>query len=146
MNKKTSFGRFVAGLTALLLVLTPMPLGEMGISTGIGMTASAEEANTSDGMAEGSSDDDDTSDGGEENNSEDGGEPDGGEENGSDNGESSDGEDENSTDGDASSDGEDENDDTKDDDDGLMRSRWKKFGSMMIPTSFLTAMNCSMSM
>lgn len=118
MNKKTSFGRFVAGLTALLLVLTPMPLGEMGISTGIGMTASAEEANTSDGMAEGSSDDDDTSDGGEENNSEDGGEPDGGEENGSDNGESSDGEDENSTDGDASSDGEDENDDTKDDDDG----------------------------
>ena len=90
MNKKTSFGRLVAGLTALLLVLTPMPLGEMGISTGIGMTASAEESNTSDGMAEGSTGDGDTSNGGEENNPEDGGE-----ENGSDNGESSDDEDEN---------------------------------------------------
>lgn len=51
MKKKTRFSRLVAGLTAFLLVLTPMPFGEIGISNGIGITASAEET-TSDDSAE----------------------------------------------------------------------------------------------
>lgn len=48
MKKKTHFSRLVAGLTAFLLVLTPMPFGEIGISNGIGITASAEETTSDD--------------------------------------------------------------------------------------------------
>lgn len=106
MKKKTGFSRLVAGLTAFLLVLAPMPFGEMGISNGIGMAVSAEESTAAD-----------------ENNSDSGDEPDGetdgGEEDGADNGDeqndADNGEDQNDTDngdengsddGDQSADGE----------------------------------------
>lgn len=48
MKKKTHFSRLVAGLTAFLLVLTPMPFDEIGISNGVGITASAEETTSDD--------------------------------------------------------------------------------------------------
>lgn len=136
MKKKTSFSRFVAGLTAFLLVLTPMPFGEMGISNGISMTASAEENSTSDGTGENGSDEGEAPVGDDENNSEEGEKTDGGEENGandgdegekpaddengSDNGDSTSDGDENGsddTDGDGAS-SDDENDDAEDDEDG----------------------------
>lgn len=103
MKKKTGFGRFVAGLTAFLLVLTPMPFAEMGISGGIGMTASAEEVGNADVQGEtpakgedsgetptdgeeNGADNGETPTGGEENNSDNGGTPDSGDNNGSEDG------------------------------------------------------------
>ncbi len=94
MKKKTGFSRLVAGLTAFLLVLTPMPFGEMGISNGIGMAVSAEESTAADENSSDSGDDqNDTDNGGE--NSSDGGDQSSDEESGS-------GEDEAASDGDES--------------------------------------------
>ena len=98
MKKKTSFSRLVAGLTAFLLVLAPMPFGEMGISNGIGITASAEESSTSDSTGENGSGEGETPDSGDENSSEEGGTSGGGDENGSEEGGTSGGEDENGSD------------------------------------------------
>ena len=98
MKKKTSFSRLVAGLTAFLLVLAPMPFGEMGISNGIGITASAEESSTSDSTGENGSGEGETHDSGEENSSEEGGTSGGGDENSSEEGGTSGGEDENGSD------------------------------------------------
>ena len=98
MKKKTSFSRLVAGLTAFLLVLAPMPFGEMGISNGIGITASAEESSTSDSTGENGSEEGGTSGGEDENGSGEGETPDSGEENGSEEGGTSGGEDENGSD------------------------------------------------
>ena len=95
MKKKTSFSRLVAGLTAFLLVLAPMPFGEMGISNGIGITASAEGSSTSDSTGENGSGEGETHDNGDENSSEEGGTSGGGEENSSEEGGTSGGEDEN---------------------------------------------------
>lgn len=111
MKKKTRFDRLVAGLTALLLVLTPMPFSDIGILGGIGMTASAEEVGSADVP-------NDSPDGGEDsgNGSEDGDSPDGGDENGSDSGDTTDGGDENGSDDGEQTD-DDENGDTDEDDD-----------------------------
>ena len=98
MKKKTSFSRLVAGLTAFLLVLAPMPFGEMGISNGIGITASAEESSTSDSTGENGSGEGETPDSGDENSSEEGGTSGGGDENSSEEGGTSGGEDENGSD------------------------------------------------
>ncbi len=98
MKKKTSFSRLVAGLTAFLLVLAPMPFGEMGISNGIGITASAEESSTSNSTGENGSGEGETPDSGEENSSEEGGTSGGGDENSSEEGGTSGGEDENGSD------------------------------------------------
>ncbi len=109
MKKKTSFSRLVAGLTAFLLVLAPMPFGEMGISNGIGITASAEESSTSDSTGENGSGEGETHDSGEENSSEEGGTSGGGDENSSEEGGTSGGEDENGSDeGENNSDNSDE--------------------------------------
>ena len=98
MKKKTSFSRLVAGLTAFFLFLAPMPFGEMGISNGIGITASAEGSSTSDSTGENGSGEGETHDSGDENSSEEGGTSGGRDENSSEEGGTSGGEDENGSD------------------------------------------------
>ena len=143
MKKKTSFSRLVAGLTAFLLVLAPMPFGEMGISNGIGITASAEESSTSDSTGENGSGEGKTPDSGEENSSEEGETSGGGEENGSDEGEKPAGEGENNSgnsdepaDEDSSDDSEQPSDEDEDSsDDAEVKEIWISGDELDIPDS-----------
>ena len=150
MKKKTSFSRLVAGLTAFLLVLAPMPFGEMGISNGIGITASAEESSTSDstgenGSGEGetpdsgeenSSEEGGTSGGGDENSSEEGGTSGGGDENGSDEGENNSGNSDEPADEDSSDDSEQPSDEDEDSsDDAEVKEIWVSGDELDIPDS-----------
>lgn len=141
MKKKTSFSRLVAGLTAFLLVLAPMPFGEMGISNGIGITASAEESSTSDSTGENGSGEGKTPDSGEENSSGEGETSGGGEENGSDEGEKPAGEGENNSgnsdepaDEDSSDDSEQPSDEDEDSsDDAEVKEIWISGDELDIP-------------
>ena len=143
MKKKTSFSRLVAGLTAFLLVLAPMPFGEMGISNGIGITASAEESSTSDSTGENGSGEGKTPDSGEENSSGEGETSGGGEENGSDEGEKPAGEGENNSgnsdepaDEDSSDDSEQPSDEDEDSsDDAEVKEIWISGDELDIPDS-----------
>lgn len=144
MKKKTSFSRLVAGLTAFLLVLAPMPFGEMGISNGIGISASAEESSASDSTGENGSGEGETPDSGEENSSEEGGTPNGEEENGSDEGEKPADEGENGSDNgeepadeDSSDDSEQSSDEDEDssDDDAEIKEIWISGDELNIPDS-----------
>ncbi len=118
MKKKTGFSRLVAGLTAFLLVLTPMPFGEMGISNGIGMAVSAEESTAADENSSDSGDGPDgDNDGGDDQNDADNGE----DQNDTDNG------DENSSDGDENGSDEDEaasDGDESDKNEAVMQEAW----------------------
>ena len=143
MKKKTSFSRLVAGLTAFLLVLAPMPFGEMGISNGIGITASAEESSTSDSTGENGSGEGETPDSGEENSSGEGETSGGGEENGSEEGGKPAGEGENNSgnsdepaDEDSSDDSEQPSDEDEDSsDDAEVKEIWISGDELDIPDS-----------
>ena len=143
MKKKTSFSRLVAGLTAFLLVLAPMPFGEMGIPNGIGITASAEGSSTSDSTGENGSGEGKTPDSGEENSSGEGETSGGGEENGSDEGEKPAGEGENNSgnsdepaDEDSSDDSEQPSDEDEDSsDDAEVKEIWISGDELDIPDS-----------
>lgn len=143
MKKKTSFSRLVAGLTAFLLVLAPMPFGEMGIPNGIGITASAEESSTSDSTGENGSEEGGTPDSGEENGSGEGGTSGGEDENGSDEGEKPAGEGENNSgnsdepaDEDSSDDSEQPSDEDEDSsDDAEVKEIWISGDELDIPDS-----------
>lgn len=136
MKKKTSFSRLVAGLTAFLLVLAPMPFGEMGISNGIGITASAEESSTSDSTGENGSEEGGTSGGGYENSSEEGGTSGGEGENGSDEGENNSGNSDEPADEDSSDDSEQPSDEDEDSsDDAEVKEIWISGDELDIPDS-----------
>ena len=136
MKKKTSFSRLVAGLTAFLLVLAPMPFGEMGISNGIGITASAEESSTSDSTGENGSGEGETPDSGDENSSEEGGTSGGEDENGSDEGENNSGNSDEPADEDSSDDSEQPSDEDEDSsDDAEVKEIWISGDELDIPDS-----------
>lgn len=131
MKKKTGFSRLVAGLTAFLLVLAPMPFGEMGISNGIGMAVSAEESTVADENNSDSGDGPDgETDGGDEQNDADNGDEqndtDNGEENSSDDGDQSADEEESSSDADEAA---------SDDDDSVIEEIWISGDELDIPDS-----------
>ena len=136
MKKKTSFSRLVAGLTAFLLVLAPMPFGEMGISNGIGITASAEESSTSDSTGENGSGEGETPDSGDENGSEEGGTSGGEDENGSDEGGNNSGNSDEPADEDSSDDSEQPSDEDEDSsDDAEVKEIWISGDELDIPDS-----------
>lgn len=136
MKKKTSFSRLVAGLTAFLLVLAPMPFGEMGIPNGIGITASAEESSTSDSTGENGSEEGKTPDSGEENSPGEGETSGGGEENGSDEGENNYGNSDEPADEDSSDDSEQPSDEDEDSsDDAEVKEIWISGDELDIPDS-----------
>ena len=126
MKKKTGFSRLVAGLTAFLLVLTPMPFGEMGISNGIGMAVSAEESTAADENSSDSGDDQNDADNGDDQNDADNGDDQNDADNGEDQNDTDNG-DENSSDGGENGSNEDEaasDGDESDKNEAVMQEAW----------------------
>ena len=135
MKVRKRLSKVIAGITAVLLALTPLPFEEMGIyGNGVVMTASAEETNG--GESNGDETNGGESSGGESNGDEtNGGETNGGESNGEETngGESNEGESNGGETNDDESNDDESNDDESNDDETDEGEIWLSLASLDLP-------------